>query len=246
MSTIKSITLTIVTLPWDSTESAFLIISVIMNIIYVGNNFVFGWYEYRWNIQWFITRVFGLDADLKDNLRVYYWLKGQGQLFTLFGIILATCGMLIIQGNVVWWVMGAITVWFIYTAYLDIFFKYELWKVLMSNSCVSFGLFNFMLFWFIYGEGSCNESKPNHCYEMSDGLRLNVYVFFVIGEVVLIMFFVNLIRWRIYFNGRIKKVFATLYQYKKKHLLKIGLNVSSISESSNRKSSDQSMEPRSP
>ena len=95
-----------------------------------------------------------------------------------------------------------------------------------------------MLFWFIFGENSCDEKKPSNCYEMSEGLRLNVFVFFTIGEVVLVMFVVNLMRWKQFFDGRIKKVFDTLYQYKKKHLLKLGLNVSSISEGSNGKTSD--------
>lgn len=218
MSIIKSFTITLVTLPWDQDKQIFNIISLVLNILYIGNNLVFGWFEYRWNISAFIVRAFGYSIEMKENLKTYWYLKAQGQLFTLFGIVLAVVGALIVQGFWSYIIMGAIGLWFIYTAFLDVFFKYELWKVLWTNAVVSFVLFNFMLFYFVFGENSCNESKPNHCYAMSDGLRTNVYVFYGFGQVILIAFFVNLHRWRSYFDGRIKTVFSTLYQYKKKHL----------------------------
>ncbi len=117
MSAVKSVTITLVTLPWDTDHNAYNYINLTANILYIANNFVFGYLEFKWNMSWFISKVFGLDADLKENLRVYYWLKGQGQLFSLFGIVLAICGALIVQGAVSGISGGLMTVWFIYTAF---------------------------------------------------------------------------------------------------------------------------------
>jgi hypothetical protein len=117
MSAVKSVTITLVTLPWDTEHNIFNYINLIANILYIANNFVFAYLEFKWNMSWFISKVFGLDAELKENLRVYYWLKGQGQLFSLFGIVLAICGALIVQG-VVSGILGCfLTLWFLYCAF---------------------------------------------------------------------------------------------------------------------------------
>jgi hypothetical protein len=117
MSAVKSVTITLVTLPWDTDYNIFNYINLAANILYVVNNFIFGYLEFKWNMSWFISKVFGLDADLKENLRIYYWLKGQGQLFSLFGIVLAICGALIFQGVLSGILGGLMTLWFIYTAF---------------------------------------------------------------------------------------------------------------------------------
>jgi len=166
----------------DTTQAVLLsCVVVVVTII----NFVCAWFEYSVNMSWFILDVVGVDADQNRIVYKYYSLRALSQLLSLFTSFISVCNAVFYKGS--WKIALSVIscIWFLGTAYMDVYFRFELWKALTAMNILNFVIVFAMFMWYLFGLDLCDNLDK--CHKMFPAIKIFIEIAYVCAIVVLII-----------------------------------------------------------
>ena len=148
-------------------------------------NFVCAWFEYSVNISWFILEIVGSDADMNRIVYKYYSLRASAQLLTLFTTFISVCSAIFYRRDSEITISVITCIWFLGTAYMDIYYKKELWKALTAINIINFVIVFTMFMWFLLGLDFCDNLDK--CHRMFLAIKIFIFIAYAGSIVVLII-----------------------------------------------------------